>query len=106
MRFTAAQKVIATSAAALGVVLGAAGITAAATNSGTTPAQQQHGADNGTGDYTPANEQGKPEPADHETEAAENPDASEHRGSDQQDPAGSDGEEAPAVTTSGPGGQG
>jgi hypothetical protein len=100
MRFTAAQKVIATSAAALGVVLGAAGITAAATNSGATPAQQQSSTDHDTGDFTPANEQGKPETADA-------PDAAEPGGTDQRDTAGPEvDDEAPAGTTAAPAGQG
>jgi len=69
MPFTVVQKVLATSAAGLGLVLGAAGITVAATNSGSTPTQQQPASSQGTGDYTPANEQGKAEPAESATEA-------------------------------------
>jgi hypothetical protein len=120
MRFTATQKVIATSAAALGVVLGAAGITAAATNSGTTPAQQESSNDQGTGDFTPANEQGKPEPAEvagdandaaegndtAASEQADGPEAAEPGGADQHDTAGSEVDETPAGTTPAPAGQG
>lgn len=95
MRLTATKKVIATSAAALGVVLGAAGITAAATNPGTTPSQQQP-ATQGTGDYTPANEQGKPEPADNANEAPDTNEANDNaasgtaEGPEAPDPSGTD----------------
>jgi hypothetical protein len=117
MRFTATQKVIATSAAALGIVLGAAGITAAATDSGTTPAQQPTSTDEGTGNFTPANEQGKAEPADTGTEANDpaeandKADANEPAGSDKADgpeaadPSGTDQPDAtdtPAATTTAP----
>jgi hypothetical protein len=121
MRFTAAQKVIATSAAALGVVLGAAGISAAVTDTGSAPAPQQTATDQGTGDFTPANEQGKPEPADTATEAkdaadskdtadandpADGKDTAASEKPDTQEPAGTEVNDTPAATTSAPAGQG
>jgi hypothetical protein len=113
MRFTAAQKVIATSAAALGVVLGAAGISAAVTDSGSSPAPQQTttAADQGTGDFTPANEHGKPEPADTGAEAAEPKDAADAKDTaDSKDatpePAGTEVNDTPAGTTTAPAAQG
>jgi hypothetical protein len=121
MRFTVAQKAIATSAAALGVVLGAAGITAAATDSGTSPAQQQSDS-NHEGDFTPPNEQGKPEPAESETaandpddangangaasEKAEGPEAADPGGTNPQDAPDSETGQAPAATTTASAGQG
>ncbi len=81
MQLTPVKKVVTTGAIALGVVLGAAGITAAATSSGSnaspssTPSDQQStGNHDNNVDFTPANEQGKPEPADSH-EAADAPEA-------------------------------
>ena len=64
MRFTLTRKVVVTGAAALGVVLGAAGITAAATTPGSSPAHEQMSADQDHDRYTPAAEQGKSDAPD------------------------------------------
>ena len=105
MELTRTRKVVITSAAALGAVLGAAGITAAATNPGSTPAPQQPAASQHTGDYTPLNEQGKPEPADH---ANEPQDTAETNDTDTKDTADTPDapDQTPAASTPATPGQG
>ncbi len=83
MPLTSAKKVAATGAIAVGVVLGAAGITAAATAPGADPTpgpvatSLQHADNNNDNvDFTPASEQGKAEVAD-TGEAADTPEAGE-----------------------------
>jgi hypothetical protein len=112
MTLSPTKKVLATAGAAVGIVLGAAGITAAATGSSATPASgsgsattvQQPATDQENVDYTPANEQGKPEVADANeandpAEANDKADAPD--GSDVQDAPGSTPGQAPASTTQG-----
>ena len=96
------RKLVATGVAVLALG-GIGGGTAIAQSSGdpSTPAQQeQPGVDQDTTDFTPANEQGKPEPADNEaSEAQEGPEkaeAPEADGTVHEDPDGVDVEYTPA----------
>ena len=71
MQLSPTKKVLATAGAALGIVLGAAGVTAAATGTGSAPGSgssttvpEESTSDQGNVDFTPVSEQGKPEVAD------------------------------------------
>jgi hypothetical protein len=83
MQLVPTTKVLATAGAALGMVLGAAGITAAATSFGSAPGSrssttvhQEPTSDQGNVDFTPVTEQGKPEIADaNDTSGADPADA-------------------------------
>jgi hypothetical protein len=71
MQLSPTKKVLATAGAVLGIVFGAAGVTAAATGTGSAPGsgssttvQEESTSDQGNVDFTPVSEQGKPEVAD------------------------------------------
>ena len=106
------RKVVATGVAVL--ALGGIGAgTAIAQSSGglSTPApQEQAGVDHDTTDFTPANEQGQPEQADHEADASsdgpDNAEAPEADDTNHADPDGVDVEHTPAGEQPEPGTQG
>ncbi|HEX4530342.1 MAG TPA: hypothetical protein VIA11_13145 [Acidimicrobiia bacterium] len=105
MQLSPTKKVLATAGAAFGIVLGAAGVTAAATGTGSAPrsgssttVQEESTSDQGNVDFTPVSEQGKPEVADanEAADAAEANDAAEAEDpGDANDTSGADPADAP-----------
>jgi hypothetical protein len=95
MQLSPTKKVLATAGAVLGIVLGAAGVTAAATGTGSAPGsgssttvQEESTSDQGNVDFTPVSEQGKPEVADanEAKDPAEANDAADANGTSGADP--------------------